>query len=149
MILSLLRCFSICLPMIVNPALCAPQGGYGVDNHRQADILPIKQTKDYSDNLKVSYFNSRASRSTAEVGLPFMHNAHQLERVTCIREIYKSPVIRLQSGLRDFFFQNAVKNRNITLDSVHPTRSSSSAQCQGAWKYAHSYLPFQLSEHLH
>jgi hypothetical protein len=33
--------------MIVNPALCAPQGGYGVDNHRQADILLIKQTKDF------------------------------------------------------------------------------------------------------
>lgn len=71
----------------------------------------------------------------------------KMRNIIC--EIYKSPVIRLQSGLRDFFFQNAVKNRNITLDSVHPTRSSSSAQCQGAWKYAHSYLPFQLSEHLH
>ena len=135
--------------MIVNPVAALRCAQRRVDYHRQTDKKAPKQTKDYSDTLKVSYFNSRASRSTAEVGLPFMHKAHQLERVTCIREIYKSPVIRLQSGLRDFFFQNAVKNRNITLDSVHPTRSSSSAQCQGAWKYAHSYLPFQLSEHLH
>ena len=33
--------------MIVNPALRAPQGGSGVDNHMRTDILLIKQTKDY------------------------------------------------------------------------------------------------------
>ena len=100
--------------MIVNPVAALRCAQRRVDYHRQTDRKAPKQTKDYSDNLKVSYFNLRASRSTAEVGLPFMHKAHQLERVTCIREIYKSPVIRLQSGLRDFFFQNAVKNRNMT-----------------------------------
>ena len=99
--------------MIVNPVAALRCAQRRVDYHRQTDKKAPKQTKDYSDTLKVSYFNSRASRSTAEVGLPFMHKAHQLERVTCIREIYKSPVIRLQSGLRDFFFQNAVKNRII------------------------------------
>ena len=99
--------------MIVNPVAALRCAQRRVDYHRQTDRKAPKQTKDYSDNLKVSYFNSRASRSTAEVGLPFMHKAHQLERVTCIREIYKSPVIRLQSGLRDFFFQNAVKNRIV------------------------------------
>ena len=101
--------------MIVNPVAALRCAQRRVDYHRQTDRKAPKQTKDYSDNLKLSYFNSRASRSTAEVGLPFMHKAHQLERVTCIREIYKSPVIRLQSGLRDFFFQNAVKNRNYTI----------------------------------
>ena len=104
--------------MIVNPVAALRCAQRRVDYHRQTDRKAPKQTKDYSDNLKLSYFNSRASRSTAEVGLPFMHKAHQLERVTCIREIYKSPVIRLQSGLRDFFFQNAVKNRIITYHSV-------------------------------
>lgn len=38
-ILSLLRCFIICPYMMVNPALSAPQSGYGVDNHMWADIL--------------------------------------------------------------------------------------------------------------
>ena len=104
--------------MIVNPVAALRCAQRRVDYHRQTDRKAPKQTKDYSDNLKVSYFNSRASRSTAEVGLPFMHKAHQLERVTCIREIYKSPVIRLQSGLRDFFFQNAVKNRNIACSQL-------------------------------
>lgn len=47
LILSLPDCFVICLQMMVNPALCAPQSGYGVDNHLRADILLIKQTKDY------------------------------------------------------------------------------------------------------
>jgi hypothetical protein len=49
LILSLPDCFVICLQMMVNPALCAPQSGYGVDNPMQADKKAPKQTKDHSD----------------------------------------------------------------------------------------------------
>ena len=35
-------------------------------------VTRITENKDYSDNLKVSYFNSRVSRSTAKAGLPFI-----------------------------------------------------------------------------
>jgi hypothetical protein len=39
LILGLLVDYFICHGISVNPALCAPRSGYGVDRHSMADIL--------------------------------------------------------------------------------------------------------------